>query len=135
MAMFDKLIVTVLVMAPWAWIVYDLGMLEYLVLLPCLLALVASAITRFRAVAEQGKRSPISTLPPELVDNIFSYLDPVESTCLGLISKRFYLTHRQLHGSFFSQRDPCQSIPAVPCALAHMFYPMDGGSVVCNITS
>jgi hypothetical protein len=40
----------------------------------------------------------LGSLPEELILNIFSYLCPVHSACLGLTCKRFYKHHRELHG-------------------------------------
>jgi hypothetical protein len=50
----------------------------------------------------QEASSPPTSLPgllPELQLQIFSYLDPCFSTCLGLTCKRFYGIHRHLHGT------------------------------------
>lgn len=38
-------------------------------------------------------------LPSELHMAIFDFLDPIDSTCLGLTNKHFYSIHRRLHGS------------------------------------
>ncbi|KAL2264940.1 hypothetical protein VTJ83DRAFT_7450 [Remersonia thermophila] len=38
-------------------------------------------------------------LPAELHYVIMSFLDPIDSTCLGLTSKHFYAMHRRLHGT------------------------------------
>ncbi|AEO59246.1 hypothetical protein MYCTH_2315675 [Thermothelomyces thermophilus ATCC 42464] len=38
-------------------------------------------------------------LPPELHFVIFDFLDPIDSTCLGLTNKHFYAIHRRLHGT------------------------------------
>jgi F-box-like len=43
--------------------------------------------------------SSLALLPSELLLKIFSDLDPVYSTCLGLTCKRLYVLHRELHGS------------------------------------
>jgi len=43
--------------------------------------------------------SAFEKLFPEIHLEIFKYLDPVESTCLGLACKEFYPIHRQLHGT------------------------------------
>lgn len=37
-------------------------------------------------------------LPSELHYAIFDFLDPIDSTCLGLTSKHFYNIHRRMHG-------------------------------------
>ncbi|CAK7246139.1 MAG: hypothetical protein STHCBS139747_007761 [Sporothrix thermara] len=38
-------------------------------------------------------------LPAELHYVIFDFLDPIDSTCLGLTNKHFYDIHRRMHGS------------------------------------
>lgn len=38
-------------------------------------------------------------LPSELHYTIFDFLDPIDSTCLGLTSKHFYDIHRRMHGA------------------------------------
>ncbi|KIH86795.1 f-box domain containing protein [Sporothrix brasiliensis 5110] len=38
-------------------------------------------------------------LPPELHYTIFDFLDPIDSTCLGLTNKHFYDIHRRMHGA------------------------------------
>ncbi|CAK7211298.1 hypothetical protein SCUCBS95973_001065 [Sporothrix curviconia] len=38
-------------------------------------------------------------LPAELHYAIFDFLDPIDSTCLGLTNKHFYNIHRRMHGS------------------------------------
>jgi len=50
----------------------------------------------------QETSSTPTSLPgplPELQPQIFSYLNPCFSTCLGLTYKRLYAVHRQLHGT------------------------------------
>ncbi|OAA66586.1 f-box domain containing protein [Niveomyces insectorum RCEF 264] len=37
-------------------------------------------------------------LPPELHYAIFDFLEPIDSTCLGLTNKHFYAIHQRLHG-------------------------------------
>ncbi|KAK1776099.1 hypothetical protein QBC45DRAFT_333749 [Copromyces sp. CBS 386.78] len=37
-------------------------------------------------------------LPPELHMAVFDFLDPIDSTCLGLTNKHFYAIHRRMHG-------------------------------------
>ena len=41
----------------------------------------------------------LTDLPGELHYAIFDFLDPIDSTCLGLTSRHFYAIHRRLHGS------------------------------------
>ena len=43
--------------------------------------------------------SRVESLPSEILLQIFSHLDPVNSTCFGLASKRFYPIHCELHRS------------------------------------
>jgi hypothetical protein len=38
-------------------------------------------------------------LPGELHYAIFDFLDPIDSTCLGLTNKHFYAIHRRMHGT------------------------------------
>jgi hypothetical protein len=38
-------------------------------------------------------------LPSELHYAIFDFLDPIDSTCMGLTNKHFYAIHRRLHGT------------------------------------
>ncbi|KAK4249725.1 hypothetical protein C7999DRAFT_39208 [Corynascus novoguineensis] len=38
-------------------------------------------------------------LPAELHFVVFDFLDPIDSTCLGLTNKHFYAIHRRLHGT------------------------------------
>ncbi|KAK2606234.1 hypothetical protein QQS21_003405 [Conoideocrella luteorostrata] len=44
-------------------------------------------------------RLSISDLPAELIYEIFDILDPIDCTCFGLSSKRFYAVLRHLYGS------------------------------------
>ncbi|KAL2127600.1 hypothetical protein VTI74DRAFT_10436 [Chaetomium olivicolor] len=41
----------------------------------------------------------LTDLPSELHFAIFDFLDPIDSTCLGLTNKHFYAIHRRLHGT------------------------------------
>lgn len=41
----------------------------------------------------------LDTLGLDVQLHIFGYLDPIESTCLGLASKKLYAVHVQLHGN------------------------------------
>ncbi|KAI0007932.1 hypothetical protein F4779DRAFT_482854 [Xylariaceae sp. FL0662B] len=47
---------------------------------------------------QPGTAITLSDLPPELHFAIFDFLDPIDSTCLGLTSKHFYAIHRRIHG-------------------------------------
>lgn len=52
-------------------------------------------------------RMDITDLPAELHFAVFDFLDPIDSTCLGLTNKHFYNIHRRMHGSvpLSSRRD------------------------------
>ncbi|KAK4126692.1 hypothetical protein N657DRAFT_640556 [Parathielavia appendiculata] len=41
----------------------------------------------------------LTDLPAELHYAIFDFLNPIDSTCLGLTNKHFYTIHRRLHGT------------------------------------
>ncbi|KAM7199361.1 hypothetical protein V8F20_005756 [Naviculisporaceae sp. PSN 640] len=49
----------------------------------------------------------LEDLPAELHFAIFDFLDPIDSTCLGLTSKHFYAIHRRMRGtvSLSTRRD------------------------------
>ncbi|KAH8773123.1 hypothetical protein F5882DRAFT_381409 [Hyaloscypha sp. PMI_1271] len=49
-------------------------------------------------MSDTNPKPALASIPPELQNKIFSYLDPVTSTCLGLTSKKFYAIHKSLHG-------------------------------------
>jgi hypothetical protein len=44
-------------------------------------------------------RMTLVDLPPELHYAIFDFLDPIDSTCLGLTNRHFYQIHRRMHGT------------------------------------
>jgi hypothetical protein len=44
-------------------------------------------------------RLALMDLPAELHFSIMDFLDPIDSTCLGLVNKHFYAIHRRLHGT------------------------------------
>ncbi|ORY65095.1 uncharacterized protein BCR38DRAFT_340745 [Pseudomassariella vexata] len=46
-----------------------------------------------------GEKLQLAFLPPEIHYAIFDFLDPIDSTCLGLTSKHFYAIHRRMHGT------------------------------------
>ena len=46
-----------------------------------------------------GSALTLPDLPPELHYAIFDFLDPIDSTCLGLTSRQFYAVHRRMHGT------------------------------------
>ncbi|KXH38588.1 hypothetical protein CNYM01_10831 [Colletotrichum nymphaeae SA-01] len=48
---------------------------------------------------EAQKTLTITDLPPELHHTIIDFLDPIDSTCLGLTSRYFYALHRRRHGT------------------------------------
>ncbi len=52
-------------------------------------------------------RMTLLDLPSELHFAIFDFLDPIDSTCLGLTNKHFYDIHRRMHGtiSLSARRD------------------------------
>ncbi|KAI0146928.1 hypothetical protein GGR57DRAFT_478049 [Xylariaceae sp. FL1272] len=41
----------------------------------------------------------LPNLPPELHYAVFDFLDPIDSVCLALTSKHFYMIHRRMHGT------------------------------------
>lgn len=43
-------------------------------------------------------RMAITDLPGEIHFAVFDFLDPIDSTCLGLTNKHFYAIHRRMHG-------------------------------------
>lgn len=46
-----------------------------------------------------GEKLQLVHLPPELHFAIFDFLEDIDSACLGLTSKHFYVIHRRLHGT------------------------------------
>ncbi|EXF76111.1 hypothetical protein CFIO01_07976 [Colletotrichum fioriniae PJ7] len=58
---------------------------------------VKNATRRVEAQAQQTLA--IIDLPPELHHSIMDFLDPIDSTCLGLASRHFYTLHRRRHGT------------------------------------
>ncbi|CAP61709.1 uncharacterized protein PODANS_4_2790 [Podospora anserina S mat+] len=46
-----------------------------------------------------GGRLQLMDLPPEIHYAIFDFLDPIDSTCLGLTNSNLYSIHRRLHGT------------------------------------
>lgn len=51
------------------------------------------------ATHRPSARMAIEDLPSELHYAIFDFLDPIDSTCLGLTNSHFYTIHRRMHGS------------------------------------
>ncbi|KAI1465959.1 uncharacterized protein F4812DRAFT_90847 [Daldinia caldariorum] len=47
---------------------------------------------------QPGVALTLEDLPPELHYAIFDFLDPIDSTCLGLTSKHFYSIHKRMYG-------------------------------------
>ncbi|KAI1380930.1 hypothetical protein F4677DRAFT_441260 [Hypoxylon crocopeplum] len=47
---------------------------------------------------QPGVALTLEDLPPELHYAIFDFLDPIDSTCLGLTSTHFYSIHKRMHG-------------------------------------
>ncbi|KAH8900493.1 hypothetical protein GQ53DRAFT_599629, partial [Thozetella sp. PMI_491] len=52
-------------------------------------------------------RMTLLDLPGEIHCAIFDFLDPIDSTCLGLTNRHFYDIHRRMHGTvpLTAQRD------------------------------
>ncbi|KAI2639006.1 hypothetical protein GGS26DRAFT_370193 [Hypomontagnella submonticulosa] len=48
---------------------------------------------------QPGVALTLQDLPPELHYAIFDFLDPIDSTCLGLTNTHFYSIHRRMHGT------------------------------------
>ncbi|KAI2606001.1 uncharacterized protein GGS25DRAFT_368989 [Hypoxylon fragiforme] len=48
---------------------------------------------------QPGVALTLEDMPPELHYAIFDFLDPIDSTCLGLTSPHFYAIHRRMHGT------------------------------------
>ncbi|KAK8116184.1 hypothetical protein PG984_012686 [Apiospora sp. TS-2023a] len=46
-----------------------------------------------------GEKLQLMHLPAEIHFAIFDWLDPIDSTCLGLASRHFYAIHRRMHGT------------------------------------
>ncbi|KAK8120603.1 hypothetical protein PG999_004723 [Apiospora kogelbergensis] len=46
-----------------------------------------------------GEKLQLMHLPAEIHFAIFDWLDPIDSTCLGLVSRHFYAIHRRMHGT------------------------------------
>ncbi|CEI38467.1 unnamed protein product [Fusarium venenatum] len=57
-----------------------------------------------------NRTSPLLRLPTELYYLIFDYLDPVDSTCLGLTSKNLYPIYRR-YFKYPVPLDACGDIP------------------------
>jgi hypothetical protein len=60
------------------------------------------SVTDREPIPHHHRLSPkmnIMDLPGDVHYAIFDFLDPVDSTCLGLTNKHFYAIHRRLHGS------------------------------------
>lgn len=51
------------------------------------------------ATHRPSARMAITDLPAELHYAVFDFLDPIDSTCLGLTNSHFYNIHRRMHGS------------------------------------
>jgi len=73
--------------------------------------------------APDSKNCPFIDFPQELVDEIFAILDPVESACLGLSCKRFYIQHRKLHGTVALATQSVFTCYAPKCY--HVYDPID----------
>ncbi|XXH03488.1 hypothetical protein Hte_009893 [Hypoxylon texense] len=47
---------------------------------------------------QPGVALTLQDMPPELHYAIFDFLDPIDSTCLGLTNTHFYAIHKRMHG-------------------------------------
>ncbi|KAI0179189.1 hypothetical protein GGR52DRAFT_535247 [Hypoxylon sp. FL1284] len=47
---------------------------------------------------QPGVALTLEDMPPELHYAIFDFLDPIDSTCLGLTNTHFYSIHKRMHG-------------------------------------
>ncbi|KAI1402941.1 hypothetical protein F4819DRAFT_452756 [Hypoxylon fuscum] len=47
---------------------------------------------------QPGVALTLEDMPPELHYAVFDFLDPIDSTCLGLTNKHFYSIHKRMHG-------------------------------------
>ncbi|CZS92320.1 hypothetical protein WAI453_000205 [Rhynchosporium graminicola] len=56
-------------------------------------------IRRLSLLPVRQSTANIEGLPTELKLEIFSYLDQIDSTCLGLTSPDMYIVHRAIHGT------------------------------------
>ncbi|KAJ5041086.1 uncharacterized protein L3040_005640 [Drepanopeziza brunnea f. sp. 'multigermtubi'] len=56
-------------------------------------------IRRLQLIPMQEAAPSLSQLPTELKLEVFSYLDLIDSTCLGLASPPLYVVHRAIHGT------------------------------------
>ncbi|KAI1778374.1 hypothetical protein F4818DRAFT_299687 [Hypoxylon cercidicola] len=48
---------------------------------------------------QPGVALTLEDMPPELHYAIFDFLDPIDSTCLGLTNTHFYAIHKRMHGT------------------------------------
>jgi len=56
-------------------------------------------IRRLSALPRRNLGATLPTLPTELQLEIFSYLDQIDSCCLGLASPNLYVVYRAIHGT------------------------------------
>ncbi|KAI1762158.1 hypothetical protein GGR53DRAFT_433059 [Hypoxylon sp. FL1150] len=47
---------------------------------------------------QPGVAFTLEDMPPELHYAVFDFLDPIDSTCLGLTNSHFYSIHKRMHG-------------------------------------
>ncbi|KAL5346113.1 hypothetical protein ACLOAV_009145 [Pseudogymnoascus australis] len=69
---------------------------------PLLLPSLAASVPPSAPIEPAAATTPpttLSSLPTELHLLVFSSLDPIDSTCLGLTSRHFYTAYRTLHRS------------------------------------
>lgn len=58
----------------------------------------SSRLITHRILLPFRSTSLLDTVPNEIALEIFKYLDPCTSTCLGLTCKKFYAIHTEIHG-------------------------------------
>jgi len=63
------------------------------------LACEESVVFNFSAINSEQSNSFLTNIPTELHFLIFSHLDPLDSTCLGLTNAHFYNIHNALNGT------------------------------------
>ncbi len=56
------------------------------------------SVTDFEPLPTPSTTLTLQDLPSELHMAIFDWLDPIDSTCLGLANSHFYAIHRRMHG-------------------------------------
>jgi hypothetical protein len=64
-----------------------------------ILEVTPAMISRLSSLPHCSSGATLPSLPTELQLEIFSYLDQIDSTCLGLTSRRTYTIYRAIHGT------------------------------------